>query len=246
MARQRQPVEKSTRTDYAVQQVREYIFSNGLKPGDQLPGELALAKHLKVSRPTVREAIAGLSVSGLLEAKPRTGTRVREFAFERVVEAMVDHFYLSDLPLTEILEARASLELSALPFVVRRATPQQIGELRAVEVRFEQAIGQRGGAASIRHAVSEDLRLHEGLMKASGNRLLANMVGLLRAFFDHPSLDSAILQRHFDAEEQQRTAEEHRRLIDAVAAGDEACAREVLTEHFQRQLLWLSSEQPEG
>jgi DNA-binding FadR family transcriptional regulator len=234
-----------TRAEYAVHQVRSYIFSNGLKPGDQLPGEYELARHLKVSRPTVREAIKGLSLSGLLESRPRTGTRVSQFAFERVVEAIVDHFYLSELDLTEILEARASLEMAALPMVLQRATPEQIGNMRAIEARFEDAISDGGRPDALAAAVREDLLLHEAMMRATGNRLLANMTGLLRAFFSHPKHKTQILERHFDAAEQQLTAEEHRKLIHAIAMRDATVAGTVLNEHFQRQFVWLHEKQPD-
>lgn len=246
MSKQRTNVSPVTRTraDYAVHQVRSYIFSNGLKPGDQLPGEYELAKHLKISRPTLREAIKGLSVSGLLESRPRTGTRVSEFAFERVVEAIVDHFYLSELDLTEILEARASLELAALPFVIRRATPEQLAAMRAIEARFEEAIEHPERLDHLEAAVREDLLLHEAMMRATGNRLLANMVGLLRAFFSHPQLKTDILERHFDAAEQRTTAEEHRKLIQAIALRDQALASHVLHEHFERQFGWLHEQRP--
>lgn len=233
-----------TRADYAVNQVRSYIFSNGLKPGDQLPGEYELAKHLKVSRPTLREAIKGLSVSGLLESRPRTGTRVSEFAFERVVEAIVDHFYLCELDLTEILEARASLEMAALPFIIRRATPEQLANMRAIEATFEEAIARPEHPDSLELAVREDLLLHEAMMRATGNRLLANMVGLLRAFFSHPQLKTDILEQHFDAAEQRTTAEEHRKLIQAIALRDQDMATHVLREHFGRQLGWLQEQRP--
>ena len=72
-----------------MRQVQQYIYSNRLKPGDRLPPECDLAKQLQVSRPTLREALRGLAVSGLVEARPRSGTRVREFAYEQVVDALV-------------------------------------------------------------------------------------------------------------------------------------------------------------
>ncbi|MBP7933943.1 MAG: FadR family transcriptional regulator [Phycisphaerae bacterium] len=228
---------QGTRADHVVRQVKNYIFANRLKPGDRLPGEHDLARQLKVSRPTLREAIKGLSVSGLLESRPRSGTRVREFAYEQVVEALVAQFFLSDLSLREVLEARAALELAALPFVLKRVTPEQIAGMREVQSRFETATRSNGDHIEL------DLRLHEMFLAASGNRLLSNMVGLLRAFFAHPSLEDAIVKRHFDQEEIDRTVHEHRLLIEAAAAHDDALATRVLREHFDRQLRWLEAEE---
>ncbi len=228
---------RATRADYVVRKVRDYIFTNRLKPGDRIPSESELATALHVSRATLREAVKGLSLSGLLEAKPRTGTRVREFSYEQVSDALVAHFHLSSgVDLREILEARAALELSAVRLVVRRITPEEISELREIEARFEAA------TAESRTHVDLDCQLHAAFLKASGNRLLASMVDLLRAFFSHPSLEESILRRHYDREEQERTINEHRLLIEAVAARDLELASRVLHSHFDRQLQWLETE----
>ncbi len=227
----------STRAEYVVRQVKEFIYSNRLKPGDRIPSESELASTLNVSRSTLREAIKGLSLSGLLEAKPRTGTRVRRFSYDQMSEALVAHFYLSDkVDLREILEARAALELSALALVVQRINSEEITELREIESQFEEATKANGNHIEL------DLALHAAFLRASGNRLLGSMVELLIAFFSHPSLEEAIIKRHYDQAEQERTINEHRLLIEAVAARDLQLATRVLHSHFDRQLKWLENE----
>lgn len=228
-----------TRADLVARELQNYIYSNGLKPGDRIPSESELAATLNVSRSTLREAIKGLTLNGLLEARPRTGTRVREFSYDRVSEALVAHFYLTEgVDLREILEARAALELSALALVIKRITPDQIRELREIESRFEEASRQGDDSH-----IELDFRLHAAFLKASGNRLLAGMVELLRAFFAHPALEESIIRRHYDEAERERTTNEHRLLIEAVAASDLALATRVLNSHFDRQLRWLDEEQ---
>ncbi len=228
------PVAGETRAEFAASMLKNYIYENGLKPGDRIPSEADLAVQLKVSRPTLREAIRGLSLGGLLEARPRIGTRVREFDYDQITEAMVAHFYLGEVDLRTILEARAALELAALPLVASRVTSEQIAQMREIENEFEK-VTQRGGHDHVEY----DLRLHASLLEASGNKLLASMVGLLRGFFDHPLLEDTIITRHFDNAEQERTINEHRLLIEALAARDVALATRVLKEHFDRQLRWL-------
>ncbi|MFC3217313.1 FadR/GntR family transcriptional regulator [Comamonas sp. JC664] len=53
------------------------IASPEYGPGATLPNEEELCERLGVSRTAVREAIKALSAKGMLEARPRTGTRVR-------------------------------------------------------------------------------------------------------------------------------------------------------------------------
>jgi GntR family transcriptional regulator, transcriptional repressor for pyruvate dehydrogenase complex len=235
------PVRKSTRAARIVGQVRDFIYTNHLKPGDRLPAEHDLAKQLNVSRSTLREALKGLTANGLLESRPRSGTRVRKFSYDQVVEPLVAHFYLSDLTIREILEARAALELAGVTYVVQRATPEQIEGFRKIEAEFERITEPM----HTRHEL--DLKLHEALLAASGNRLLASMVGLLRAFFGHPALkeDSAIT-RHLDENEIAMTTNEHRLVIEAIAARDVELANRVLREHFGRMIRWLDAEEAQA
>jgi DNA-binding GntR family transcriptional regulator len=58
--------------------LREDIASGRLKPGTRLANEVALAKALDISRPTLREAIRVLSREGLLRVKHGIGTFVAE------------------------------------------------------------------------------------------------------------------------------------------------------------------------
>src|SRR5215208_5379341 len=60
----------------AAEHLRELIGSGALQPGDKLPPERALASRLGVSRPTLREAVRGLVIMGLLETRHGAGTFV--------------------------------------------------------------------------------------------------------------------------------------------------------------------------
>jgi DNA-binding FadR family transcriptional regulator len=53
------------------------IVGGALPPGSSLPNEDELGAELGVSRTVVREAVKVLLAKGLVEVRPRTGTRVR-------------------------------------------------------------------------------------------------------------------------------------------------------------------------
>ena len=52
------------------------ILSGQYAPGDVLSGEVAFAEELDVSRSAYREAIQVLTAKGLVESRPKAGTRV--------------------------------------------------------------------------------------------------------------------------------------------------------------------------
>jgi GntR family transcriptional regulator len=63
-----------------AQRLRRDITEGRYKPGDTLPSEMAIAKQFKVSRQTVRQAIALLRAEALVEVEQGRGTFVRRTA----------------------------------------------------------------------------------------------------------------------------------------------------------------------
>ncbi|GAB3581083.1 GntR family transcriptional regulator [Calidifontibacter terrae] len=66
-----------------AQQLTQAIESGTLKPGDPFENELALAKRLDLSRPTVRRAIAELVNRGLVTRRRGIGTTVASEVIHR-------------------------------------------------------------------------------------------------------------------------------------------------------------------
>src|ERR1700758_2026274 len=62
----------------------ERLILKKLKPGDKLPAERELAELLRVSRSSVRDAIRGLELKGLVEPRQGAGTIVREISSESI------------------------------------------------------------------------------------------------------------------------------------------------------------------
>src|ERR1700723_1040868 len=63
----------------------ERLISKKLKPGDKLPSERELAEMLQVSRSSIRDAIRGLELVGLVEPRQGAGTIVPERSADLLV-----------------------------------------------------------------------------------------------------------------------------------------------------------------
>lgn len=61
------PVERSSVIQQVVNEIRQFIIERRLKDGTRLPSEHELCRRLRVSRPTVREALKVLETLGLVE-----------------------------------------------------------------------------------------------------------------------------------------------------------------------------------
>jgi DNA-binding GntR family transcriptional regulator len=69
-----------------AEQIEGAIQEGQLAPGDRIANEMALANHLGLSRPTVRQAIQTLVDKGLLVRKRGVGTQVLKAPIRRTVE----------------------------------------------------------------------------------------------------------------------------------------------------------------
>jgi len=190
--------------------LKALILDNALPPGAQrLESELAL--QLGLSRTPVREALVRLQQEGLVEITPRHGMRVQPIA-------------AADM--REIYEVLNSLEPTAAELLARRADPAAgLERLDAACTAMEQAL-----AAQDRRAwAAADEAFHLGLVELCGNRRLAGMV---MQVWDqsHRARMFTLHQRPLPA----RSTAEHRRVLDAIAAGEPERARDLYRRHRHR------------
>ena len=69
-----EPLPSSERLYIRVaRRIADLVKSGDVKPGDRLPSERVLADMLQVSRPSIREAMIALEVSGLIEVRTGSG-----------------------------------------------------------------------------------------------------------------------------------------------------------------------------
>src|SRR5919108_3442359 len=64
-----EPIRREGASNIVVDRLLGLVKAGRLAPGDRLPSERQLAEMFGVSRPTVREALRGLSVLGVVEIR---------------------------------------------------------------------------------------------------------------------------------------------------------------------------------
>jgi DNA-binding FadR family transcriptional regulator len=152
-----------------VETLAHRILSGGIKPGENLPNTQNLSSALGVSRSALREAIKVLSAKGMLEVRPRTGTRVLPRSAWNLMdpELLTWSGPILDQDLVRsLLECRHLIEPGAAALAARRATPAQLADIEA-------ALAQMDETQSLEDRVQADLDFHVAILKASGNLFLA-------------------------------------------------------------------------
>ncbi|MBX3398650.1 MAG: FadR family transcriptional regulator [Gemmataceae bacterium] len=207
--------------DQAAEQIKRYIVSNRLGPGDRLPTETQLAESLGVSRLSVREATKALEFLGIVESKTGVGLSVGRIDMERVTEHLGFHTGLLDVDPQQLIDSRVILETGALPHVARNMArdPAIATELRALAERFRVA-------RDLKSWIELDIRFHRTLLEASGLQPLVAFGDLLHLFFQR-------FRESVKRAEWQVGIESHRRLVEWLAAGRVADASRELRQHIE-------------
>lgn len=114
--------------------LRQLIRSGQFPPGTELPGELDLAASLRLSRHTVRHALATLAVEGLIRRQRGRGTHVVN-PIPKVSERSLNRFYAFAWELkARGLEPRSPLlECATLEASDELASRLDLGEERMVQ-----------------------------------------------------------------------------------------------------------------
>jgi DNA-binding FadR family transcriptional regulator len=205
--------------------ITRFIIERGFRPGDPLPAEADLARTLGISRPSLREAMKALQTLGVIEARHGSGTYVGRFSLDPLVDGLAFRIRI-DLnqnvqTIRELLEIRLVLESSLVARVAAVRTPEQIAQLEALVARMERrgAVGEE--------FPEDDRVFHEVLYRPLGNSLV---VTLLQAFWR--VLARVRTDLNLSPADPAVTAADHRRILDAIVAGDGAAASEAMTIHF--------------
>ncbi len=221
-----EPVGRTSVVDSVVEQLEALIFG-GLEFGEALPSEGKLAEALGVSRLSVREATRTLEARGLLEI--RKGRRPRVAAPNG---ALVGDFFKIAVrrdprALLDLIEVRRALEVHIAVLAARRATKGDIADME-MSIEAQRAAGDESEAF---HAA--DVRFHENLAAASGNRLLVFLIeafaeplreSRLRSFAGHRARGGGI----------EDVIQQHQTILDAVKARSPKAAAAAMREHLEQ------------
>ena len=122
-----EPVSTRRTFEEAVEQIAEQIKGGDLHTGDRLPSERELAAQMRISRPTLREAIKTLTEAGVLEVRRGQSGGI---------------FVASELVPRELLRSRQEIRFGEIAGVLeaRRLLEPRVAQLAAVHATEEDFV----------------------------------------------------------------------------------------------------------
>jgi GntR family transcriptional regulator, hexuronate regulon transcriptional repressor len=201
------------------------IVSGEYKVGDRLPPERELAATLRVSRPTIREAIIALELQCLVEV--RIGSGVYVTAAQPADATGVS----MDIGPFELTEARLIFEPEVVALAASLITPDEIAELENLLKEMEK--GNRLGTGEV-----ADRQFHQRIADATRNSAISSVIESLWTVRSSSPQCVRMFQKS-KAKGHLPVVAEHRAVLEALRAGDARAARLAMQHHLRRVLNYL-------
>lgn len=216
------PITRQKTYELVADRLRAQIGEGHLVAGDVLPTERVLTEQLHVGRSSVREALRMLESQGLIESHGSGVFVVAELP-NPLNQSLSLLLSLDQSDLHELYEMRMLLEGELAALAAERRTEEDLGRMLTALQEM------REGLESEERYIGADVRFHLAIADATQNRFALHMMSAIRELF-HRALTSV----YSIPGSAEKSVEQHRRILDAIAGRRPKEARERMQEHLLR------------
>lgn len=206
----RAPIRRVSLHDEVVARLRELILEGDLAPGARVP-ERELCERFGVSRTPLREALKVLAAEGLVRLLPNRGAEVTRLTAQEV---------------EELFAVIALLEAAAGETACRRASDEQIDEIRGLHVRMLAC--HDNGDRPAYFALNQ--QIHRRIVEIAGNSILTGLYdGLSKR------IQRARYLANLSHERWDEAVREHEAILAALTARDGRRLGRLMGEHLRNK-----------
>ena len=203
-----------------IHQIKNYIYTNKLKPGDMLPSQAAIANMIGTSRLSVREAIRAMEAQNLLRVVNGKGIYVEmiDISFRA---GKLDEYYILTTYLDSLV-VRKALEGTAVELCTLSATQDELNNINDTLLKIEDKIRLGQEQSDL------DYLFHKQIVFSTNNPLLSHLLNNLMqqsgGFWD-------IKNQHLKGTLTDSIAG-HRKMMDYMLISDEKMALHEYNEYM--------------
>jgi DNA-binding FadR family transcriptional regulator len=206
------------------------IVSGRYRPGHILDGEVEASEQRKVSRTAYREAVRILAAKGLVNSRPRVGTRVSALEDWHLLDPDVLSWAFSGDPEPEVLhglfELRTIVEPAAAALAAARRSQANLDDMRtALDSMRRHTLSHEEGRRA-------DSAFHAALLAATANPFIVSLTNGVTA-----AVTSLTEFKQRIAPLKRDPVPDHMRVYDAIAAKDAEGARSAMVELIRLAIL---------
>lgn len=199
------------------------IVTGQREPGTVLPSEVELADQFHVSRSAIRESLRILTAKGLVESRPKAGTRVRDRHEWHLLDPLLLAWMFEGVPsrpfVNSLFQLRMIVEPAAAELAAMSRSAQQLSRMgHALEEMARYGLPSEEGQRA-------DQQFHAIILEATGNELLVSLAATISAAVRWTTFFKYRSSRHFNDPMPL-----HRSLFEAIANADPTAARQATIE----------------
>ena len=214
-------VQSQRRFEQVAEQISKLIKKGKLNPGERLPPERELAKQLEVSRPTVREAMIALEISGMVEVRVGSGIYVLNTSSPdlKLRNNTID---IGPGPL-ELIEARKEIEGANAALAAQRIGMDCLEQLeQAIEKMVHDNMTGADG----------DREFHLLVAKATGNSVLETLTAYLWDQQQHSPMWTKLIELMQEKKLHTIVLDDHQCLLDSLRQKNSEKAQAIMRTHL--------------
>lgn len=167
-----EPVTQEKLSQGVIRQIEELILRGILRPGERLPSERELSERMRVSRPSLREAISELQKTGLLTTRPGAGVFVADVLGSAFSPALIKLFAAHEAAVFDYISFRRDVEGLAAARAARLGSDTDLQVIAAILGKMESAHVKNNAA----YEAQLDAEFHLAVIEASHNIVMLHMM----------------------------------------------------------------------
>ena len=165
-----EPIRKTSVVQGAISKIKELIDQEYFKFGEKLPPERELARLLGISLPSLREALRALSILGIAEMRPGSGTYLRSSMSDWSSDPFSLLFHLRKPIQIELFEARKGIEGVIAELAAQKRTED---DLQKMETALQK---MRAHLANKKKYIKYEIEFHQAIIRAANNTILEDFM----------------------------------------------------------------------
>jgi DNA-binding FadR family transcriptional regulator len=212
--------------EQVADQLQREIMAGTIPAGSRLPTEPELAEHFGTSRSTIREALRILASQRIVETRPGNsgGSVVTRPSSQSVSEYLMLAFAMwtdEAVQVQDLFDARETMEVASAGWAATRSADTAVSTLSPFLPDDVTALDDE-------QILVYDRGFHEAILDLAGNLFIQTVSVPIYDVLNKRVHRSLIAPSFW-----LRIVDDHRQLMDAIAAGDPARARTLMEEHMR-------------
>ena len=206
-----------------IDYILDLIRSGMLQVGDKLPTERSISEKLGISRNTVREALRGLEILGIVNGKQGSGNYLTDNISDSIASAMDVMLLMNKTSKEEICSFRRSMEKTVCSYLVAKGCSSEnklkivaaLNRLKDSEGTEEQTVADRG--------------FHYSLINATENSFWITFMNAVSEVYMR-WIDDFLTTADHDV--RMRLQDAHEKIVQGIITGDSEFCFRAIDAHY--------------